>query len=244
MPPLVSAAFAAAVRQRRENRQLRRMSQHRSPPERTTADALEDVQRNISSHRSPPMRKTQDQLRDVLADAVPAHRSPPQRTTHEGVEDVLGKAPLHRVAPKRRKSLDIDADLSLSRRSAQQYRPPPVRTVVTPGLPPLGAGSLQVSYRAPPPKTDAEKIWGAPASDTISSYRLPPSRSQSDDPDSPGIPVDSPAFSVDDSPGIPVDSPLTPDEQQAQIAERILRARRSRRMGASPSAATSADQYV
>ena len=140
---------------RRESRQQRRMSG--SPSDSSLP--------NLMSHRTPPKRQTTDTLADVLADAQPAHREPPKRTTDETAEDVLAQPPViveHRPPPLPSARQEVASSSAELFESIPQYRPPPERSVVTPGLPPLGAGAPpQLAYRAPPPRA-SDMSSGAP----------------------------------------------------------------------------------
>ena len=118
-------------------------------------------------HRAPPARQTTDTLADVLAD--PRKLEPMQ----------------HRPAPTRRREAS-DAALAELSLNTRQYRPAPQRSVVTPGLPPLGAGAPQpmLDYRAPfkspegggGGESPARTVGGLPP---LPENRAMPSRSQS-----------------------------------------------------------------
>ena len=151
---LIVAAGAAAALRRQKSRDTRQ--QRRLTSQRHTVDPLSGVQRSISTHRKAPTRKTEDTLDDVLASENSAYRAPPMRATSETCEQVVGTTVArHRPPPKRCSSSNSSpelADLAMTRkRSVRQYRPAPLRTVVTPGLPPLGAGAVQIPGLAPLP---------------------------------------------------------------------------------------------
>ena len=170
------------------SRQQRRMPSHRPPPLRSTQDVLADVMPDSTVYRDASHQGSSDVAGACTSGALPRHRSPPKRTTAEAATEVMGNNPrsptMHRPAPKRRAPSPLDAELSLARPASKdklptrQYRPAPVRTVITPGLPPLGAGALQVDYRPPPtPSSQGDSSSDAGSPPQIQTYRPPPMRS-------------------------------------------------------------------
>jgi len=170
-------------------------------PQRQSEDTLEHVPRSVA---------TGSEVVDVLSDGPGSYREAPERAAEEPTgntaSDVIGKSLSHREPPKRTTNdklgdvleetstqpedsmVDDEGAAILRKASARQYRPPPARSVVTPGLPPLGAGAPHFEYRAPPPRANAGE-GGSAASTTVPTaiagvqqppYRLPPSRSADD----------------------------------------------------------------